>query len=137
MDLSVLYKHLSGSPTVQEFNGLFKKYILLIMLLQLSQFLPLYPPPPSTPIPSSNRLLSSCPWATHLSSLASPFPILFLTSPVYFVPANLYLIPVPFPPFSPLPLPADNFPCDLHFCDSAHVLVVCLVLFCFVFRFSC
>ena len=29
---------------------------------------------------------SSCPWVVHISSLASPFPILFLPSPVYFIP---------------------------------------------------
>ena len=66
------------------------KYILLIMLLQLSQFFSLCPPPPSTSLPSSNPpLLSSCLWVVRVSSLASPFPMLFLTSPpVYFVPTN-------------------------------------------------
>ena len=111
------------------------KYTLLVMLLQLSHFFPpLFPlhPTPSS-IPSS---FSSCPWVIHTSSLVSPFPILFLTSP-YSVPTNyashsLYL-PLP---LAPHPLPADNPPCDLHFCYSLPVLVVCLVCFCF-FRFSC
>ena len=33
--------------------------------------------------------------------------------------------------FSPNVLPTDNPPCDLHFCGSVPVLVVCLVCFCF------
>ena len=46
----------------------------------------------------------------------------------------MLLIPCTFPPFSSLPLPTDNPPCDLHFCDSVPVLVVCLVCFCFLAR---
>ena len=61
------------------------------MLLQLSHF----PPPffPSALHPSSHLHspppLSSCPWVAHRSSLASPFPILFLTSPCLFCTYNL------------------------------------------------
>ena len=91
------------------------KYILLVMLLQLSHFpliIPLCPAPhlpPSVPHP-----LSSCPWVVHISSLASTFPILFLTCPCLFCTYHLcFLFPVPFPAFSPLPLPTDNPPCDL------------------------
>ena len=77
------------------------KYILLIMLLQLSQFFLLCPALPSTLIPSIYLHLSSCPWVMHISSFASPFPILYFASPVYLVPTNLYvLIPACFPPFS-------------------------------------
>ena len=46
-------------------------------------FSPLYPP-----LPAAFPSLSSCPRVVHISSLASPFPILFLTSPVYFVAPN-------------------------------------------------
>ena len=89
--------------------------------------------PPPTRIPPS---LSSCPWVVHINSLASTFPILYLTYPCLFSICNLcYLFPVPFPPFSHFP--TDNPPCDLHFCDSVPVLVVCLVCFCFCFMFSC
>ena len=76
------------------FVVLFKKHILLSMLLQLSQLFPLYPPVPNLEphfppaIPPLQPLLSSCPWAVHISSLASPFPILFWTSLAYFVPEN-------------------------------------------------
>ena len=95
---------------------LFLKYISLILLLQLSHFfhlfIPLHPAP--TPPPAFPHL-SSCPWVLHISSLASPFPTLFLTSP-YFVPTiyasySLYLYPIAL-----IPLPTDNPPCDLHFC---------------------
>ena len=96
-------------------------------------FLPLCPPPP-TNIPS----LSPCSWVVHISSLASPFPTLFLPSPCLASTYNLcFLFPAPFPPFSPLLLPADNPPCDLHFCGSVPVLVVGLVCCCFCFRCGC
>ena len=108
------------------------------MLLQLSQFslpfIPLHPAyflPPAFPPPQ----LSSCPWVVHISSLTSPFPILFLTSPCLFCTYHLcFLFPILFPPFSPLShsLPADNPPCDFHFCDSIPILVVCLVCFSFL-----
>ena len=47
-------------------------------------FSPLYAPLPYTFPPPSIPLLSSCPWVIHISSLASPFSILFLTSPCLF-----------------------------------------------------
>ena len=106
---------------------MFLKYILLIMLLQLSHFflpsIPLHPVPPLLP---AFCHLSSCPWVVHISSLASPFPTLFLTSPCLFCTYHLcFLFTVPSPLI--LPLPADDPPCDLHFCDSLPVLVVGLV----------
>ena len=115
-------------------------YILLIVLLQLSQFFPPLSPsawyPPS--LHHSSHPLSSCPWVVHISSLAFPFPILFLTSPCLFRTYQLcFLFPVNFRLFSSHPLPADNPPCDLHFCDSVAVLFICLVCFCFCFRFGC
>ena len=80
--------------------------------------LPIFPP------------FSSCPWVIQIGSLASTFPTLFLTSLCLFCTYQLYfLFPVPFPPFSSLPYPTDNLPCDLHFCDSVPVLLVCLVCF--------
>ena len=106
------------------------------MLLQLSHFfLPFIPLHPAPSFPLAFPLLSSCPWVIHISSLASPFPILLLTSPCLCCTYHLcFLFPVPFPSFSPA---ADNPPGDLHFCDSVPVLVVCLVHFCFCFRFGC
>ena len=88
------------------FHFFFLKYILLIMLLQFSHFLsPLYSPLLCTLPPTSTPLhtLSSCPWVVHIRSLAFPFPILLLTSPVYFVPTtyasySLYLLPLSPPP---------------------------------------
>ena len=80
-----------------------------------------------------NFLLSSCPWVVHISSLASSFPILFLPSPCLFCTYHLcFFFHVTFPPISRLPLPTDNPPRDLHFCDSISVPVVCLVCFCFL-----
>ena len=111
----------------------FLKYILLIMLLQLSHLPPFIPLCPVHPLPPTVPLFSSCPWVVHRSSLASTFPILFLTSSCLFSTYHLcYLFSVPFPPLSPSHYPADNPPCDLNFCDSVPVLVVCLVCFCLV-----
>ena len=112
----------------------FLKYILLIMLLQFSQYFPFIPPPPSMLRPSSIPPLSSCPWVVHTSSLSSLFPIPFLSLPVYFMPTNytsssLYLFPL----ISPLPFPIENHPCDVHISDSVPVLVVCLVFVFIVF----
>ena len=120
------------------FSFSFFKYILLIMLLQLSHF-PLFTPlHPAHPLPPTFPPCSSCPWVIHISSLASTFPILFLTSPCLFSTYHLcYLFSVPFLPLSPSHSPVDNPSCDLHFCGSVPVLVVCLVCFCFCFRCGC
>ena len=57
---------------------------------------PLIPLHPAQPLPPAFPSFISCPWVVHISSLASTFPILFLTSPAYFVPTiyaaySLYL----------------------------------------------
>ena len=106
------------------------KYILLILLVQSSHFvLPFIPLCPMRPLPLSFPHLSSCPWVGHIGSLASPFPIQFLTSPCLFCTYHLcFLFPVPFPATSLLLLlPVGNPPCNLHLCGSVPVLVVCLV----------
>ena len=110
-------------------NNLFFLYILIYICYWLCYYsclnFPLCPLLPSIPIPSSNSLLSSCPWVMHKSSLATPLP-----SPIYFIPTNLFfLIFAHFPPFSSFPLPNNTPPNDLHTYDSVHVLVVCLVCY--------
>ena len=110
-------------------------YILLIILLQFSQFSPYIPPVPCTSQPSTIPPLSSCPWVVHISSLTSLFLIPFLISPHLFYAYQLcFLFPVPFPPILPFSHPTDNPPCDLHFCDSVPIVVVCLLCFCFMFN---
>ena len=85
--------------------------------------------------------LSLCPWVIHVSYLASPFPILFLTSPCLLCTYHLcFLFPVPFPAYYLLTIPTNNPPCDLYFCDSVTVLdvsLVCFIFRVFFFRFSC
>ena len=102
------------------------------MLLHCPIFSPFYVLLSCTPSPTIiPPHLSSCPWVVHISSLASPFSILFLISPCPFCTYNLCLLfPVPCPSFH---LPTDTPPSDLYFCDSVPVLVVCLVCFCFCF----
>ena len=66
-------------------------FILNIFIDYVITVLPIFllcPHTPSNQLPSSSPSLSSCPWVVHISTLASPFPILFLTSPVYFVPTK-------------------------------------------------
>ena len=54
------------------------KYILLIMLLH---FIPLFILLlPAHLLPPAFLPFSSCPWVVHISSLASSFPTLFLTT---------------------------------------------------------
>ena len=76
------------------------------MLLQLSRFSPFAPLHPVPPIPSSNTHLSSCPWVVHISSLAAPFPILFLIATCLFHTYQFVLLnPCAFFPILPLPFP--------------------------------
>ena len=65
---------------------------------------PLFPPLPSNP----NSLRQSphhwsCPWVMHISSLASPFLILYFTSPWLFCNYLFVLLNPLTPPFSPIP----------------------------------
>ena len=111
------------------YNNFFK-YILLIMLLQLSHFPSFILLCPAYPLLPAFPPFSSCPWVVHINSLASTFPILFLTSPGLFSIYHLcYLFSVPFPPLSPSHSPVDNPPCDLHFCASSCLLSLLLFLF--------
>ena len=102
-------------------------------------FSPLHSPLPYTLPPAHiPPAFSSCPCVVHVSYLASTFPILFLTSPCLLSIYHLcYLFSVPSPPLSPSHSRVDNPPCDLHFCGSVPVLVVCLVCFYFCFRCGC
>ena len=110
---------------------LFFKIYFIDYALTVVPFTPLH----SHPLPPTFPAFSSCLWVTHISSLASTFPILFLPSPCLFSTHHLcYLFSVPFPPLSPSHSPVDNPPCDLHFCGSVPVLVVGLVCFSFCFR---
>ena len=116
-------------------EAFFKKYIYWLCYYSC----PIHPsllPSALKPPPTSSPPLSSCPYIIHISSLASPFSILFLTSPCLFSTCHLcYLFSVPFPLLSPTHTAADNPPCGLHFWDSVLVLVICLVCFgcCWVF----
>ena len=127
-----LLRALSVGNLILQFS--FFLIYLLIMLLQLSHFRPFTPLHPAHPLPPTFPPYRSCPWVILISSLASTFPTLFLSSPCLFSTYHLcYLFSVPPPSHSPI----DNPPCDLHFCGSVSVLVVCLVFFCFGFRCGC
>ena len=112
------------------------KYILLIMVLQLCQLFPLCPTPPGTPLPSSN------PPPPQFTSMGRAYKFFGLTISYTFlnIPLSVLYLPIHtsyslhlFPHSPSSPFPADNPPCDLHFCDSVPVLVVCLVCLCFYF----
>ena len=98
------------------------------MLLQLYHFflpfIPLYPIHPSI-IPH----LSSCPQARHISFYIS-YTLLNLPLFILYLPFMLLILRTF--PLSPAHSTTDKPSCDLHFCDSVPVLVVCLV-FVFVF----
>ena len=112
---------------------LFFKYILLIMLFIIDYHsCPLHPPvfpsfwhPPSHqhPPPYFMSMGRTC----KFFGFSISYTILTLPLSIFYLPFTL------FPVFSSLPLPTDNPPCDLYFCDSVPVPVFCLVSFCFCF----
>ena len=67
------------------------------------------------------------------------YTILNLPLSIFYLPRILLILCTFSPPLPlPLPLPTDNTPCNLHFCDSVPILVVCLICFLFLFfRLSC
>ena len=128
MESLIIPKYFTSTSQGVTFKSFFFKIYLLIMLLQLSHSPPLHSILPTPSLPHSPY--SSCLWVTHISSLASAFPILFLPSPCLFSTYHLcYLYSVSFPLLSPSHSPVNNPPCDLHFCGSVPILVVCLVCF--------
>ena len=92
------------------------------MLLQLSHsFFSSLSPSAWYPHSLQHPPLSSCTWVIHISSLAAPFPILFLTFPCLFCAYKLcFLFPIPFPLILP-PLP-PSFP---HFSSCPWVSHTC------------
>ena len=81
-------------------------YILLIILLQLSQFSPFTPLHQTPLFPQAIPHNCSCPWVMHIGSLATPSPVLYVTSPwlfcnYLFVLLNLTSSPIP-PHLSPI-----------------------------------
>ena len=83
--------------------------VTLFYFLNIFYWLCYYSCPNSSPLPPSAWYppippLSSCPWVVRIGSLASPFPILFLTSPCIFCTYQLhFIIPTPFPHYPPSP----------------------------------
>ena len=108
----------------------FFNYILLIMLLQWSQFFSFCPPPPRTPYSlRQSPHHCSCPWVMHISSLASPFPVLYFTYLWLFYNYLFVLLnPLTSSPIPLTTLPSGNHQNTLCIHDSVSVLV-CLVCF--------
>ena len=112
------------------------QYILLIMLLQFSQFFLIYPPSTLHPPTLHHSPLSSCPWVVCISSLISLFPKPFLTSSLLFYAYQLcFLFFVHFLPYSSPPLPhrKPSLWCPfLWFCScSSCLLSICSSCCCF------
>ena len=88
----------------------FEIYFIDYAITVVPFFLPFIPLHPVPHLPPSFPHLGSCPWVVHVSSLVSPFSILFLSSPCLFCTCHLcFLFPVPFLLFSPLPSPLITF----------------------------
>ena len=125
-----IFIYLAGTP--------FYIYILIDYAITVVPFPPPHFTPSCPPTFSHSPPYSSCPWVILINSLASTFPTLFLPSPCLISTYHLcYLFSVPLPPLSPSCSPIDNPSCDVHFCGSVSVLVVCSVCFCFCFRCGC
>ena len=78
------------------FKVYFIDYTITVVSFLFSPFSPSVLHHTRNRIPCS---LSSCPWVIYISSLAPPFPMLFLTSPYLFCTYHLCFV-FPFPPFS-------------------------------------
>ena len=108
----------------------FFNYILLIMLLQLFEFLPLCPLWLSTPHSLGHSpFLCSCPSVMHISSLATPFPILYYTSPWLFCDC-LFVLPNPLT-HSPI------LPSHLATIKTLSESMILSLFFSLCFRFNC
>ena len=82
---------------------LFEVYFIDYVIIIVPIFSPLSPFHLVSPFPLAVPPLSSFPWVIHISSLASPFPILFLIPPCLFCTYHLcFLNSVPSPSFSSL-----------------------------------
>ena len=104
------------------------------MLLQLSHFPPsLHSILPTPSLPHSPLQFMSMGHTYKFFGFYISYTILNLLLSFFYLPFVL-LILCTFPPL-PFHFPTDNPPCDLHFCDSVPVLVVCLVHFWFCFHF--
>ena len=92
---------------------IFSSFIYFILFLNIFYWLCyyscsiplLYSPLPCTPSPTCIPLLSLCPLVVHISSLASPFPILFLTSLCLFCTYHLCYYSLYLSPHLPQPPP--------------------------------
>ena len=120
------------------FFSFLKVYFIDCAITIVPFFSPRYSPLsynlPPTSIPPPPRL-RSCPWVIRISFLASPFPILFLTSPCLFCAYQLcFLFPVLFS-HSP---PSPSLLVTHHVISISVILLLFrLVCFCFCFfRFS-
>ena len=102
-------------------------YILLFMLVQLSQFFPIAPPPPSLPTPSGNS-------HTFVRVHRSYIQVLWLLSSLcctlhhcdYSATYLYFLTLLPFSQIPPTTLPSGNHQNVLCVYDSVSVLLVCL-----------
>ena len=112
------------------FKNIFIDYAITVVPLPP----PLHSNLPTPSLPHSPLQFMSMGDTYKIFGFYISYTILNLPQSILYLPFML-LIPVPFPPFYPLHVTADNPPCDLHFCDSDPVLVVCLLFF--VFRCGC
>ena len=99
------------------------------MQLQLSRFFPLCSPPSIPHSPQAIPSLCSCPWVMHTGPLATPFPVLYFTSPWLFHDYQIVLNPLNFSPITSNLYPSGNHQNTICIHASVSVLFVFLVCF--------
>ena len=116
---------------------LLKNIYLLIMLLKLSHFPPsLHSILPILSLPHSPLEFMSMDPTYKFFGFYISYAILTLPLSIFYLPFML-LILCTFPPLSLSHSAVGNPPCELHFCGSVPVLVVCIVCSCVCFRCGC
>ena len=133
--MRVFHEKQNGSGVLKRLSKEIYHFIFILFNFYFIDYVPtavlifsICPPPPSTPHSlRQSPHHCSCPWVMPISSLASPFPMLYFTALWLF--CLYFLIPSSLHPFPYTSLPSGSHQNTLCIHDSVSVFLVCLVVF--------